>query len=113
MSAWLAYLMLFMAIISEVIGTSFLGKSAGFTRLVPTLSFIVFYAVSFYLFSLTLKIIPLAIAYATWGGVGIILTGFMGFFVFKQRPDSAAILGIAFIIIGVVIVNGFSRMNVH
>lgn len=112
MSVWLAYVTLFVAIVLEVIGTMFLGKSAGFTRTIPTLSFIGLYILSFYLLSQALKAIPLAVAYATWGGVGIILTGIIGVFVFKQRPDSAALLGIALIILGVIIVNGFSKMTV-
>lgn len=112
MSVWVAYITLFVAIVSEVVGTMFLGKSAGFTRTIPTLFFIGCYVFSFYLLSQALKAIPLAVAYATWGGVGIILTGIIGVFVFKQRPDSAALLGIGFIVLGVIIVNGFSKMTV-
>jgi small multidrug resistance pump len=75
----LAYAMLALAIVSEVTGSAFLVKSEGFTKLGPSLLVVVFYVVSFYLLSQVIKTIPLGIAYAIWGGVGIVLTALVGF----------------------------------
>jgi small multidrug resistance pump len=109
----LAYLMLALAIISEVTGSAFLVKSAGFTKLGPSLLVVLFYVISFYLLSQVIKTIPLGIAYAIWGGVGIVLTALVGFFVFKQILDVPALLGIAMIVGGVIVMNVFSNTIGH
>lgn len=113
MNPLLSYAALFVAIVLEVIGTMFLGKSEHFTRLMPTLTCAVFYAGSFYMLAQALRNLPIGIAYATWGGLGIILTTVIGVLVFKQKPDMAAIIGIAMIVIGVIVINGFSKMSTH
>ena len=108
-----AYTYLAIAIICEVIGTTFLVKSEQFTRLVPTLIMGVLYAISFYLLTQTIKTIPLGIAYALWGGLGIVLTSFVGLVFFKQSLDTAAVVGIAMIVGGVVVMNLLSNSVVH
>lgn len=113
MSSLLSYTALALAIVLEVAGTAFLGKSEHFTRLTPTLISAALYACSFYLLAQALRSLPLGIAYASWGGLGIILTTAIGMIVFKQKPDAAAIAGIALIVVGVVVINGFSKMSAH
>ncbi|MGP9688063.1 DMT family transporter [Psychrobacter sp. AOP22-C1-C5] len=109
----IAYGYLAMAIICEVMATTFLVKSEQFTRLVPTLIMGVLYAISFYLLTQTLKTIPLGIAYALWGGLGIILTSLIGIVLFKQSLDTAAVVGITMIVSGVVVMNLFSNVVGH
>ena len=96
------------AIVAEVIGTSFLKSSEGFTRLLPSLVVLVSYAAAFYLLSLTLKTLPVGIAYAVWSGVGVALIAVIGAVVFGQTLDFAGMLGIALIVAGVVVINVFS-----
>jgi len=107
-SAILHWLYLGTAIVAEVIGTSFLKSSEGFTRLLPSLIVLVSYAAAFYLLSLTLKTLPVGIAYAVWSGVGVALIAVIGAVVFGQTLDLAGILGIALIVAGVVVINVFS-----
>ncbi len=109
----IAYGYLAIAITCEVIGTSFLVKSEQFTRLLPTLTMGVLYVLSFYLLAQSLKIIPLGIAYALWAGLGIVLTTLVGVVLFKQSLDIAAVVGIAMIVGGVVVMNLFSNVVVH
>ncbi len=109
----IGYSFLMLAIVFEVLGTTFLVKSEQFTRLVPTLFMAVLYIGSFYFLSQTIKTIPLGIAYAIWGGVGIILTAMIGFVIFKQSIDIPAVAGIALIIGGVVVINVFSKTVGH
>jgi len=104
----LHWLYLGTAIVAEVIGTSFLKSSEGFTRLLPSLIVLVSYAAAFYLLSLTLKTLPVGIAYAVWSGVGVALIAVIGAVVFGQTLDLAGILGIALIVAGVVVINVFS-----
>ncbi|AXQ22551.1 QacE family quaternary ammonium compound efflux SMR transporter [Acinetobacter wuhouensis] len=108
-----AYLLLAFAIVSEVIGSTFIVKSEGFTKLVPSLTVLVLYSIAFYLLSQVVKVIPLGITYAIWAGVGIVLTAFLGFIVFKQSLDLAAMIGIALIISGVIVINLFSTTAGH
>ena len=110
---FMAYALLALAIISEVTGSTFLVKSEGFTKLVPSILVFIFYAISFYLLSQVLKTIPLGIAYAIWSGIGIILTACIGFFIFRQSLDVPAMLGIAMIIDGVIVMNVFSKSVGH
>ncbi|MBL0372996.1 multidrug efflux SMR transporter [Rhizobium sp. KVB221] len=111
--ALIAYGSLAVAIVCEIAGTSFLMKSVQFTRLVPTLAMAAFYASSFFFLSQALKVIPLGVAYAVWGGVGIVLTAIIGVVVFGQTLDISAIAGIAMIVGGVVLLNGFSSSMSH
>ncbi len=110
---FIGYGFLLMAIICEVIGTALLMKSEQFTRLAPTLMMTVLYISSFYFLSQTLKTIPLGIAYAIWGGVGIVLTAIISMTVFKQNIDTPAIVGITMIVSGVIVINIFSNTVVH
>lgn len=108
-----AYVCLAFAIVFEVTGTTFLVKSEQFTRLIPTLIMAVLYAMSFYLLSITTKTIPVGIAYALWGGLGIVLTSLVALLYFKQTLDTAAVIGIAMIVGGVVVMNLLSNSVSH
>jgi len=108
-----AYLYLGIAIVFEVIGTSALQASESFTRLVPTLVVAVTYTASFVFLALTLRLIPVGIAYALWSGIGIVLIAAVGWFWFKQPLDAPALIGLGLIIGGVVVVNVFSESLPH
>src|SRR5690606_14093727 len=112
-SAMKPWLLLAMAIVAEVIATSALKASEGFTRLGPSLVVAAGYVTAFYLLSLTLRTIPVGIAYAVWSGVGIVLVSLIAWLLFGQRLDAAAVLGIGLIIAGVVVLNVFSRSVPH
>jgi small multidrug resistance pump len=109
----MSYLYLAIAIVAEVIGTSALKAAEGFTRLAPSLVVIVGYGAAFYFLSLALKVIPVGIAYAIWSGVGVALITLIGWFVFRQRLDAAALLGVALIVAGVVVIQVFSGVGTH
>lgn len=109
----LAYGLLGLAIITEVIGSTFLVKSEGFSKLFPSIMVAVLFSIAFYLLSQVIKTIPLGIAYAIWGGVGIVLTAIVGYVLFKQTLDGPALLGIALIVSGVAIINLFSQSTGH
>lgn len=108
-----SYLFLLFAIIFEITGTTFLKKTEQFTKPVPTLIFICSLATSFYLLTYALKGIPLGIAYAIWSGAGIMLISLIGYLVYKQSLDLPAIIGVSFIVVGVIIINLFSKATVH
>lgn len=107
------YAMLFLAIVLEVVGTTALQMSQQFTRPLPTLVLVVCYAAAFYCLSITLRSIPVGIAYAIWSALGIVLISLVGLVVFKQKLDLPAIVGLALIIGGVLIVNIFSKSVSH
>ena len=107
------YLFLSLAIVLEVVGTSFLAKSNGFSKLVPSIITVIAFSACFYFLSQALKSIPLGIAYAIWAGMGIILTATVSVTIFKQKLDTPAILGMLLIIIGVVVINLFSKSTSH
>jgi small multidrug resistance pump len=114
MSSSLAtYGALFAAIVLETIATSALQASKQFTKPGPTVLMAVGYIASFYLVSIALRQIPVGIAYATWSGLGIVLISVAGFVLFKQKLDVPGMIGIAFIIVGVIIVNAFSKSGHH
>jgi len=104
-----SWLFLYAAIVAEVIGTSALKASEGFTRLWPSLVVVVGYGVSFYMLALTLRAIPIGIAYAVWSGVGIVLISVVAWLLFGQKLDVPAILGIALIVSGVIVLHLFSE----
>jgi small multidrug resistance pump len=104
----MTYLYLAIAIVAEVIGTSALKAAEGFTRPLPSLVVIVGYGTAFYFLSLALKVIPVGIAYAIWSGVGVALITLIGWLLFKQRLDAPALLGLALIVAGVVVIHFFS-----
>lgn len=110
---FLTYFLLALAIVSEVIGSTFIVKSEGFTKLAPSIAVLVLYSFAFYLLSQVVKVLPLGITYAIWAGVGIILTAIIGVMVFKQTLDLPAMIGIALIISGVVVINLFSHTAGH
>ena len=101
------------AIVGEVIATSFLRASAGFTQLVPSIVVVVGYCVTFYFFSLALQTIPVGIGYAIWSGVGIILVSIIAYFVYGQSLDLPALIGIGLILAGVLVINLFSQSSAH
>jgi small multidrug resistance pump len=104
-----SYFYLAIAIIAEVIGTSALKATEGFTRLAPSAVVVVGYGVAFYFLALALKHIPVGVAYAIWSGVGIALITLIGWIVFKQALDAAALAGIGLIVLGVIVIQVFSR----
>ncbi|MEP5232787.1 MAG: SMR family transporter [Alloalcanivorax sp.] len=109
----MGYLYLSIAIVAEVVATSALNASQGFTRLWPSVATVVGYSIAFYALSLTLRTIPMGIAYAVWAGVGIVLIALVGALFFKQIPDLPAMLGMSFIIAGVVLVTLVSSTASH
>lgn len=104
---------LLIAIVGEVIATSFLRASAGFTQLVPSIVVVVGYSVTFYFFSLALQTIPVGIGYAIWSGVGIVLISIIAYFVYGQTLDLPALIGIGLILAGVLVINLFSQTSGH
>jgi small multidrug resistance pump len=104
---------LVIAIIAEVIATSALRASNGFTRLVPSVIVVVGYGLAFYGLSLTLRNIPVGIVYAVWSGVGIVLITLVAMALYRQVPDLPAVLGLGLIVAGVVVLNLFSKMQAH
>lgn len=103
------WLFLAIAIVSETIATSALKSSEGFSRLWPSILVVAGYAMAFYFLSLTLRTIPVGIAYAVWSGVGIVLITLVGWLVFGQKMDAPALLGMALIVAGVVVMNVYSK----
>ena len=108
-----AYIYLLIAIVAEVVGTSALKASEGFTRLGPTAVVVVGYGLAFWLLSLTLRTIPVGIAYATWSGLGIVLIAAVGWIAFGQKLDLWAMLGMVLIVAGVLIMNLLSKAAAH
>ncbi len=110
MNAWLA---LTLAIVAEVIATSALKASDGFHHLAPSILVVGGYSAAFYLLGLTLRQIPVGIAYAVWSGVGTVLIAVIGVAVFRQKLDAAGVVGIGLIIAGVLVLNLLSRSGAH
>lgn len=108
-----AYAYLGGAIALEVIGTTAMKSSEGFTRLAPSVICVIAYCLSFYLLSQTLKTVPTGIAYAIWSGVGIVLISTIAWLFHGQKLDAGAIVGMAMIIGGVVVINLFSKSLAH
>lgn len=100
------------AIISEVLATSALKASDGFTRLHPSIV-VVGYGLAFYFLSLTLRTIPVGIAYAVWSGIGVMLISLVGWIIYDQKLDTPAFIGITLIAAGVVVLNVFSKSVAH
>jgi small multidrug resistance pump len=107
------WLYLGIAIIAEVIATSALKATEGFSRLLPSLLVVAGYGAAFYFLSLTLRSIPLGIAYAIWSGVGIVLVSIFGWLVYQQKLDLPGMIGIGMIIGGVLVINLFSKTVTH
>ena len=109
----MGYFYLAVAIVSEVIGTSSLKAAEGFTRPVPSVITLVAFAVAFYFLSLTLRTLPIGVAYAIWSGVGIVLISAIGWVVFGQRLDPMALVGMGLILAGVAVIHLLSGSVEH
>ena len=107
------WLLLLAAIVAEVIATSALKASLGFTRPGPTALVVAGYGLAFWLLSLTLRQIPVGIAYAAWSGLGMVLIALAGWGLYGQRLDAAALVGMALIVAGVLVMNVFSTTSAH
>jgi small multidrug resistance pump len=107
------YVFLAGAILAEVIATTALKASDGFRILAPALIAVLGYAIAFYLLSLTLRTIPTGVAYAIWSGVGIVLIAILAWVFQGQKLDAPALIGMALIAIGVIVMNVFSRSVTH
>ncbi|WP_417773952.1 DMT family transporter [Stappia sp.] len=109
----ISYAALATAIVLEVIGTTALQQSQQFTRVLPTVVMGACYFASFYFLSVALRTFPVGIAYAIWSGLGIVLISAVGYFVFRQSLDLAALIGLGLIMAGVIVVNVFSNTVSH
>ncbi|MDQ1081549.1 multidrug efflux SMR transporter [Pseudoroseomonas cervicalis] len=113
MTAWLTHpwVILACAIVAEVIATSALKASDGFTRLLPSILVVAGYGVAFFCLSLTLRSMPVGLVYALWSGIGIVLVSIAGLVIYGQRLDAPALIGIALIMAGVLTINLFSKSH--
>ena len=109
----MTYLYLAIAIIAEVAATSALKASEEFTNLLPSMIVVIGYGIAFYFMTLVLRVIPVGITYAIWSGLGIVLVTIVGIFLYKQPPDIPALIGMALIVAGVVVINVFSKTAGH
>lgn len=105
------FIPLLIAILFETVATLALRQSNQFSKLLPSIVCVLGYIGAFYFLSITLKYIPLGISYAIWSGIGIVLISLFGYLLYNQKLDFPAILGISFIIIGVIIIQVFSKSN--
>lgn len=109
----IGYLYLSVAIVAEVIATSALKASDGFSKSLPSTVVVVGYGIAFYFLSLVLKTVPVGVAYAIWSGAGIVLIALVGWLVLKQTLDAPALAGMALIVAGVAVIQLFSRSAAH
>ncbi|MEP3349273.1 MAG: SMR family transporter [Marinomonas sp.] len=107
------YLLLFLAILAEVVATTALKASDSFTKLGPSIILVVGYAVSFYLLSIVMRTLPTGVTYAIWSGLGVVLISIFGYLFANEKLDAAACIGISLIVAGVVIINVFSKTVSH
>jgi len=106
------WVLLTVAIVAEVIATSSLKLSDGFTRLWPSMVVVLGYGISFYFLSVTMRSMPIGVIYAIWSGLGVVLVTLVGWLIFKQHLDLPALVGISLIIAGVVIMNVWSKSTI-
>ncbi|MGE3319228.1 MAG: multidrug efflux SMR transporter [Candidatus Berkiella sp.] len=109
----MSYLYLAIAIIAEVIATSSLKACAEFTKLIPSILVVGGYCVAFYFLMLSLRTIPVGVAYAIWSGVGVVVVAIISYFLFRQSLDIPAMIGIAMIIAGVLVIQTLSSSSAH
>jgi len=109
----MAYIYLLIAIVAEVVATSLLKASAEFTRLWPSVVVVAGYCASFYFLTLAMRSIPVGVSYALWSGLGIVLITGSAALIYKQVPDLPALLGMGLIVAGVIVIQLFSKMEVH
>jgi small multidrug resistance pump len=102
------FLILLVAIASEIVGTNALRASAGFTRLLPSVLVVITYGLSFYLFAQALKQIPIGVGYAIWAGLGTGGAVVTGWLIWREQLNLWHILGIALIVVGVIVLNMFT-----
>lgn len=107
------WLYLGVAIVSEVVATSALKAAEGFTRPLPSLVVVVGYGIAFYCLSVVLRTLPLGVTYAIWSGVGVALVALVGWLVYGQSLDLAAVIGLTLIVAGVIVLNVFSKTVAH
>lgn len=107
------WIFLAIAILSEVVATSALKSSEEFTRLGPSVAVVLGYGLAFYFLALTLRTIPVGVAYAIWAGLGVVLIALVSWMVFDQKLDLPALIGMGLIIAGVIVLNVFSSTVVH
>lgn len=107
------WIFLSVAVVSEVVATSALKASEGFSRLWPSLIVIAGYAAAFYFLSLTLRTIPVGVTYAIWSGAGVVLITLIAWLFFEQALDIPAIIGLLLIVAGIVVLNALSKMVSH
>lgn len=107
------YLYLGIAIVAEVVATTSLKASQEFTRLIPSLIVILGYGIAFYLMALVLRYIPIGITYALWSGLGIVLVAAVGAVIYREVPDLPALIGMALIVAGVLVINLLSKTVSH
>lgn len=105
------YIYLFIAITTEVIGSAFLKSTEGFTKIYPTIGTIIAFGICFYALGKSLEFLPLNIAYATWAGLGLVLTTLVSIMIFKENINFISVLSIALIVIGVVLLNTYGSTN--
>ncbi|ADG15390.1 DMT family transporter [Paraburkholderia atlantica] len=108
-----SYALLAIAIVAEVIATSAMRASDGFSRLLPSMVVVLGYGIAFYCLSLTLRSVPVGIVYAIWSGAGIVLITLVALVLYRQVPDVPAIIGLGLIVAGVAVLNLFSKMQAH
>ena len=113
MNIKMVYLLLSGAITFEIVATSLLKITDEFTKLVPSAAVIICYSVSFYLLSVTLRVMDVGIAYAIWSGIGIVAVTCIAWVFYKQVMDTPALIGMALIIVGVMVINLFSKTALH
>jgi small multidrug resistance pump len=107
------YFLLALAILAETAGTTALQASRQFTRFWPSVFVVVAYGFSFYLLAVTLRYMPVGVVYAIWAGLGIVFISAIGYVVFGQKLDTPAVLGMAMIIAGIVVIQLFSKVAPH
>ncbi len=107
------WLFLSIAIVAEVIATTALKSSEGFSRLLPSVVVVVGYLIAFYFLSLTLRSIPVGVAYAVWSGVGLVLIALVGWVLYGQKLDLATLSGMGMIMAGILVINLFSTSSGH
>ena len=107
------YFLLLLAVAAETIGTTALQASQQFTRFWPSVLVIIGYGCAFYLLALTLKVMPVGVVYAIWSGLGIFLIALIGYLVFGQKLDWPALLGMALILAGILVIHLFSKTAGH
>lgn len=107
------YAFLLMAIVAEVIATTALARSESFTKLQPTILAVVGYATAFWFLSFPMRVMPAGIVYAIWSGMGMVLISAIAWYWYQEALDWPAIVGLALILAGVVIINAFSKSVQH